>query len=175
MSAMSVGKKVCMLGDFGVGKTSLVRRYVLDEFSGEYQTTLGVNVYKHEDEVEVRGECIAVHQVLWDIEGGLHRESLLENYLQGASGAVIVGDVTAVSPLDAMRASAERFRRARPGRPAVFALNKVDLLAHEPALPGAEVLAEEYGGVLRYTSAATGEAVPELFRILATRMLILGI
>ena len=48
---MAVAKKVCMLGDFGVGKTSLVRRYVHGEFSPDYQTTLGVNIYKYSDEV----------------------------------------------------------------------------------------------------------------------------
>lgn len=170
-----MSKKICMLGDFGVGKTSLVRRYVLNEFSSEYQTTLGVNIYKYSDQVpRPGGVSTEVHQLIWDVEGGLQRESLLDSYLQGASGAIVVGDVTSANPLDAMRESAERFRRARPGRPAVFCLNKVDLVAGVPANPGADGLAEEYGGVLRYTSAATGQAVPELFRELAQRMLTIG-
>lgn len=161
-----------MLGDSGVGKTSLVRRYVLGEFSDEYQTTLGVNIYKHEDEVEAPdGRPVSFKQMLWDVEGGLQRQSLLDSYIRGASGAVIAGDITRDDPLGPMRENAERFRRARPGRPAVFAVNKVDLVPGNPHLDGAKELAEEFRGVLVYTSAATGAEVPELFRALARSIL----
>lgn len=169
---MAVGKKIVMLGESGVGKTSLVRRYVLNEFSDEYQTTLGVNIYKHDDEIEGRdGRPVAFKHMLWDVEGGLQRQSLLDSYIRGAAGAVIAGDITRDDPLAPMRENAERFRKARPGRPAVFAVNKVDLLQGRPHLDGAKELAEEFRGVVVYTSAATGEEVPALFRTLARSVL----
>jgi small GTP-binding protein len=172
---MTARLKVCMLGDFGVGKTSLVRRYVEGIFDPTYQTTLGVNVYKRADEIGAQGgSAQRVEQVLWDIEGGLQRESLLDSYLRGASGAIVVGDVTREDAVATMRENAQRFRRARPGRPVVFALNKIDLVGGAAKLEGAEELAAEFGGELAYTSAATGEAVGKLFRALAARMLAVG-
>jgi small GTP-binding protein len=163
-----------MLGDSGVGKTSLVRRYVLGEFSDSYQTTLGVNIYKFQDHVDGRdGQPVEVKQILWDVEGGLQRESLLDSYLRGAAGAIVVGDLSREDPLTPMRENAERFRRARPGRPAVFALNKSDLVDGPPQVAGAEDLAADFQGVLIYTSAATGDQVPNLFRTLAGRILVL--
>jgi small GTP-binding protein len=165
---LAVGKKIVMLGESGVGKTSLVRRYVLGQFSDEYQTTLGVNIYKHEDEVEgPGGELVACKLMLWDVEGGLQRQSLLDSYIRGASGCVVVGDVTRDDPLGPMRENAERFRASRPGRPAVFAVNKSDLVRGEPQVEGAKELAEEFRGTVIYTSAATGDDVPLLFRTLA--------
>lgn len=163
-----------MLGDSGVGKTSLVRRYVLGEFSDSYQTTLGVNIYKFQDHVDGRdGQPVEVKQILWDVEGGLQRESLLDSYLRGAAGAIVVGDLSREDPLTPMRENAARFRRARPGRPAVFALNKSDLVDGPPQVAGAEDLAADFQGVLIYTSAATGDQVPSLFRTLAGRILVL--
>jgi 50S ribosomal subunit-associated GTPase HflX len=70
-----------------------------------------------------------------------------------------------------MRENAERFRKARPGRPAVFAVNKADLVPGQAHVDGAEELAAEYHGVVVYTSAATGDEVPHLFRSLARSIL----
>jgi len=168
---MAVGKKICMLGDFGVGKTSLVRRYVHNEFSPDYQTTLGVNIYKYTDEVQADGGAVEFRHLLWDIEGGLQRESLLDSYIGGAAGAIVVGDITRPDRLETMRDNAQRFRQARPGRPVVFALNKIDLVEGEPFIDGADDLAKDFRGVVRYTSAQTGEAVATLFRTLAEQIL----
>ena len=74
---------------------------------------------------------------------------------------------------DAAGENAERFRRARPGRPAAFALNKSDLVDGLPHFEGAEDLAADFQGELIYTSAATGDQVPDLFRNLAGRSLVL--
>jgi small GTP-binding protein len=168
---MAVGKKICMLGDFGVGKTSLVRRFVHDEFSPEYQTTLGVNIYKYTDEVQSNGEVVEFRHLLWDIEGGLQRESLLDSYIGGSAGAIVVGDITRSDRLETMRENAQRFRQARPGRPVVFALNKTDLVEGDPEVDGAEDLAKDFRGVVIYSSAQSGEAVATLFRTLAEQIL----
>ena len=168
---MAVGKKICMLGDFGVGKTSLVRRYVHDEFSPDYQTTLGVNIYKYTDQVRKDGTEVEFRHILWDIEGGLQRESLLDSYIGGAAGAIVVGDITRDDRLETMRENAQRFRLARPGRPVVFALNKIDLVEGPAHVDGAEDLAKDFRGGVEYTSAQTGEAVGRLFRTLAEQIL----
>jgi len=168
---VAVGKKICMLGDFGVGKTSLVRRYVHGEFSPEYQTTLGVNIYKYTDEVPTDAGPIEFRHMLWDIEGGLQRESLLDSYIGGAAGAIVVGDVTRADRLETMRENATRFQQARPGRPVVFAMNKSDLIESDDRSVEAESMAKDFRGTVQYTSALTGEAVAALFRKLAEQIL----
>lgn len=168
---MAVGKKICMLGDFGVGKTSLVRRYVNNEFSPDYQTTLGVNIYKYDDRVETDSGPVEFRHILWDIEGGLQRESLLDSYIGGAAGAIVVGDIMRDDRLETMRDNARRFRQTRPGRPVVFAVNKIDLVDGAPHVEGADELAKDFRGAVEYTSAQTGEAVTRLFRTLARHIL----
>lgn len=171
---MAVGKKICMLGDFGVGKTSLVRRYVHDEFSPEYQTTLGVNIYKYTDHVPTAAGDVEFRHMLWDIEGGLQRESLLDSYIAGAAGAIVVGDVTRPDRIETMRENAMRFTQARPGRPVVFALNKSDLVEEDDRETEATSLAKDFRGTVQHTSALTGEAVAALFRTLAEQILTIG-
>jgi len=168
---MAVGKKICMLGDFGVGKTSLVRRYVHNEFSPDYQTTLGVNIYKYTDEVPTDAGPVEFRHLLWDIEGGLQRQSLLDSYIGGSAGAIVVGDVSRPDRIETMRENAMRFQQARPGRPVVFALNKSDLIEQDDLAAEAESLAKDFRGSVQYTSALTGEAVAALFRTLAEQIL----
>lgn len=168
---MAVGKKICMLGDIGVGKTSLVRRYVLNEFASEYQTTLGVNIYKYDDQIDTQNGVLEFKHILWDIEGGLQRQSLLDSYIGGAAGAIVVGDVTREDRQDTMRENARRFVGARPGRPVVFAVNKIDLVEGSPATEAERELALDFRGTVEYTSALTGEAVQRLFRKLAEQIL----
>jgi small GTP-binding protein len=172
---MTVNKKVCIIGAFAAGKTSLVRRYVLDQFSPEYRATLGVNITKFSDEIALPdGETVPVNQILWDIEGGQDGEALLETYLRGASGALVVGDIGRRDVLDSMASHARRFSELLPGRPMVFALNKVDLVRDPSARPDPTSLRKEFGGLTLFTSAATGEAVRELFHSLAERILEVG-
>lgn len=176
---MAVSKKICMLGDFAVGKTSLVRRYVLGEFSPVYHATLGVNIYKHTDTIGLADkEPVQLNQVLWDIEGFQQRTDLLQTYIHGASGAIIVGDVTRDDTQESMTRHARFFLEQRPGRPVVFALNKADLLADADADADdpetADALAARFGGRPIVTSALDGRAVPDLFRALGQRILEFG-
>ena len=111
------------------------------------------------------GTTAEVSQVLWDIEGSQDGESLTDTYLRGASGALVVGDVSRADVLETMEIHARRFLAVLPGRPLVFALNKADLLAEgaEPDL--GKSLTDGFGGEAIYSSAATGDAVPTLFRL----------
>lgn len=174
---MAVSKKICMLGDFAVGKTSLVRRYVLGEFSPVYHATLGVNIYKHTDTISPADKKpVQLNQVLWDIEGFQQRIDLLQTYIHGASGAIVVGDVTRDDTLESVTRHARFFLEQRPGRPVVLALNKADLLADPGAgdPETADALAARFGGRPIVTSALDGRAVPDLFRALGQWILELG-
>ena len=83
-------KKVCLLGGFGVGKTSLVRRYVQSIFSDTYLTTVGVKIEKKM--VNVGAAEVAL--ILWDIAGEDDITGIRTSYLRGAAGYFLVVDVT---------------------------------------------------------------------------------
>lgn len=166
-----VTKKICLVGQFGVGKTSLVRRYVLGQFSPKYQATVGVNVYKYADKVIRRGAEIAVNQIIWDVDGALQNEAVLGNYLRGSAGAIVVGDLNADESMAAMGSHLSRFLSQLPGRPVVLALNKVDLVSPDAAAAAAQRSRASTGLPVVLTCAADGTAVPELFRTLASQIL----
>jgi len=173
--ARSVNKKICMLGDFAVGKTSLVRRYVLSQFSTDYHSTLGVNMLKFTDAMAGPDGPVPMDMILWDIEGGIQSDTMLRSYMMGAAGAVVVSDATRPETVSQMRDYADRFRSALPGRPLCFALNKMDLVEGQPACGAdADAVAEAFDGELLHTSAATGDSVPALFRALGERILRIG-
>ncbi len=173
MSSASKQRKLCVLGDFSVGKTSLVRRYVLDEFSGEYRATVGVKIYQHQGEIEIDGERVNIGQSIWDIEGSHFGEALVRNYIAGASGALIVGDLTRDNVLASMTGHAEKFLDILPGRPVVFALNKADLVPLEQRVEGA-ALVREFGGQVIQTSALTGDDVVAAFHTMFRRIFEIG-
>jgi len=164
---LSKAKKICVLGEFAVGKTSLTRRYVLNSFSPDYQATLGVSLYKAQAELL---DAEKVNLVLWDVEGGKYRADALGRYIPGASGAFLVGDLTRPQTLEAMSFFATCFQDLAPGCPMVFAANKADLEYPASALDFAKEVADSFDAPLLETSAADGTAVPDAFNKLAAEM-----
>lgn len=170
---MALARKLCLLGDFSVGKTSLIRRYVHDDFSLDYRATVGVQVHQYQDEIDTEDGLTQLSQVIWDVEGSRFGRELVTNYILGSAGAVIVGDATRSDAVASMSSHAKTFLDILPGRPVVFAMNKSDLLA-DPKGTDAEALTETFGGELVHTSALTGTAVRKLFHALGRRVLEIG-
>ncbi|NER82072.1 MAG: GTP-binding protein, partial [Leptolyngbya sp. SIO1D8] len=90
---MVIAKKICLIGDFAVGKTSLIRRYVDRQFSDEYLSTVGVKISrKRLDLAPVNNSpSVQLQLIIWDLEGRTKFEAIAPGYLQGASGAIVVG------------------------------------------------------------------------------------
>ena len=164
-------KKVCMVGAPGVGKTSLVRRFVDSMFSDDYLSTVGVKIDRKV--VTVDGDDITL--MVWDIHGEEGPLRILPSYLKGAAGIIAVIDATRPAETAAVAADIV----ARPelaGLPIAIALNKADLEVDWPKT------VEELDRLFRAdtttnadmalrTSAKEGTAVEELFAGLARRML----
>jgi len=159
---------VCMVGAFGVGKTSLVRRYVQSIFSDAYLTTVGVKIEKKV--VSVGAEPVTL--ILWDIEGEDDVRSIRTSYLRGAAGYFLVVDVTRAETLDVARSKQARVTAEIGSVPFLFLLNKADLQENweVPAQSFEEL--ENAGLVVFRTSAKTGEGVEEAFQELAKRMVL---
>ena len=151
--------KVCMLGDFGVGKTSLVARYVRSTFSEKYLTTIGVKV----DSKEVlRAGREPVKLVLWDIAGRNALDTVAANYLRGAHALLLVADGTRESSLASVLDLLMQSRSVLPHAHAVLALNKQDLVGQWEVGPASVRQLREVLPVLE-TSAASGAGVEDAF------------
>jgi small GTP-binding protein len=161
--------KICLVGDEGVGKTSLVRRYVLSEFDERYFRTVGVLVTKRIAYVEVDGGTYGTTLTVWDILGRRDFVGRFDGpYLANAAGVLAVCDLTRPETLDALGAWLDRVRAVVGDVPAIVLANKRDLQEHV-RIQEDDLLAvcETYGIPCLETSAKTGENVETAFGKLA--------
>jgi hypothetical protein len=159
--------KVCMVGATGVGKTSLVRRFVESVFDERYLSTIAVKVDKKV--MSIRGRQVTF--MLWDLAGDDDVESIRSSYLRGSAGFVVVVDGTRAATLERARALVARIRAEVGDQPFVVALNKTDLEAEWEIdnLPPGQAPPREW--TLVRTSAKTGSSVEALFASLGEKLL----
>ena len=161
-------KKICMLGAFAVGKTSLVARFVKSIFSEKYLTTVGVKI----DKKTIVTASEEVNLILWDLAGEDEFVQLQTSYLKGSSGYILVADGTRADTLLKAFTLQQKAEQAIGPVPFTLVVNKVDLLTQweidETALRGPR----EQGWSIQYTSARTGEGVETLFQQLAERLVV---
>lgn len=162
-----ISKKVCMLGGFAVGKTSLVARFVHGLFSEKYLTTIGVKI----DKKAVRLDEETLDLVLWDIYGEDDYQRVRMSYLRGASGLLLVADGTRRDTLEVARGLRLTARDHVGPVPAVLVINKADL-ARSWEIGADEVDAlRSQGWTVLETSAKSGDGVEAAFTTLARMML----
>lgn len=121
-----ISKKLMLLGEMGVGKTSLVRRYVMNEFSRDYKPTMGVDIYRRKITGLGDGGTQAVELIIWDIDGNFGQSIFRHVYSRGTSGALIIGDLTRSQTIESMADLAKAFQENLPGRHFSLILNKSD-------------------------------------------------
>lgn len=167
-------KKVCLLGDAAVGKTSLIRRYVFDKFDDKYLATIGTKVTQKilsMSHPKLSSE-IKLVLLLWDILGQKDYQSLHPLYYRGAEGGVVVCDLTRRETLSSVGKWVHNFYNIVGEVPLIFIANKSDL-RRERAF-GLEELREEtanFNGLHFITSAKTGENVNRSFYRLGDMLL----
>ncbi|QLH75219.1 MAG: GTP-binding protein [Methanomassiliicoccales archaeon] len=158
-------KKVSLLGEGAVGKTSLVRRYVLDVFSDDYLQTFGAKVTKKVTVVD----DIELTMMIWDILGQKSQVSLHSTYYSGSNGAFVVCDVTRPETLDRLADWIKDLNDVVGDIPIIPLANKKDLpiTVSEQKMKEIESLV---GNPFIFTSAKTGEGVNEAFAMMAKKM-----
>ena len=160
-----IQKKICMIGTSGVGKTSLVARYVQSLFAEKYLTTVGVKIDKKT--LQVDGSDVML--MIWDLAGDDDFQKLQTSYLRGSGGYLLVADGTRRVTLELALDIQQRVVAAIGAVPFILALNKADLAAQwdmdEARL--AELAAQ--GWTIVRTSAKDGAGVEELFAGLSAR------
>ncbi len=166
--------KVCLVGEAAVGKTSLIRRFVLDNFDDKYIQTLGTKVSKKEmsaPNLDPSGE-MKIDMTIWDIMGQKgFRELLKEAYFYGAKGILAVCDSTRKKTLEDLDDWIEGVYSVTGKIPIEFLANKVDLKDQVQVTEDDMVqAAKAYDSPFHFTSAKTGVNVELAFQSLAERI-----
>jgi small GTP-binding protein len=163
---IKMAKKVVVVGDPAVGKTSLIKRYVQDEFDDRYLNTIGAKVMKKSLGVKKpeTGDLVDLKLILWDIAGQETFNNVKKAYYRGASGAIVVCDVTRRDTMEDMHRWIENLFDVSDVIPMVIILNKTDL-EEETQFSNEEVIDDyaPYGAAVFTASAKTGENVEMVF------------
>jgi len=164
-----IQKKVCMVGVFGTGKTSLVQQFVHSIFSVKYHSTVGVKI----DRKVVDSGGTSVSLVLWDLAGRDASEDIPASYLKGSHAILFVVDGTRRETFDQLPSLRELVRSAAGDVPSMVALNKADLTEQWILGEREEAVLASQGHWLR-TSAKSGAGVEEAFGWIARATLLQG-
>jgi small GTP-binding protein len=164
-----VKAKVCLVGDVAVGKTSLIRRFVQEEFDDRYIATVGTKVTKKTVEMSWRGSPATLDMMVWDIMGEKGFRALLRDaYFEGSHGVIAVCDLTRKDTFYDLNNWVQMIRKQVGNVPVVFLGNKMDL--KERRVVSEEELARMgtiHNATTFLASAKTGAGVNEAFKALA--------
>jgi small GTP-binding protein len=176
-SMVKLSKKVCLLGDFAVGKTSLVRRFVYNLFDDKYISTIGVKVSRKTVAVQRDDEVVELAMMLWDLAGSEEFDRVRASYLRGASGAVFVCDLTRPETIDSVQQYVKELHAASPAAHLIVAASKLDLVESSSVnsltpvgQEQAQAAAASLGAACYLTSAKTGKDVETMFRHLGRQL-----
>jgi len=161
-----VSKKIVLVGDFSTGKTSLIRRFVDNQFSDSYLSTIGVKISKKIISLEYE----TVQALIWDIEGGTPQKAVNTTYLVGAHGCILVADSIREETIDSIDSYIETVGRCAPKAAMILVLNKCDMLNEMEKEKLRKQMADRFHSRIKhifFTSAKTGEEVEAMFHTIA--------
>ncbi|MDH3655161.1 MAG: GTP-binding protein [Myxococcales bacterium] len=164
---MRLRRKVCLLGASGVGKSSLVRRFVEGSFDQQHKPSVAMSVFSGTVEL---GD-VALEMMIWDPAGAESRGQYNRSFISGASGLIFVVDATEPQTLDTLLEAQAKERGFIGSRPAILVVNKADLTG-DFAISKAQIdAAGKLDWRLIQASAKTGDNVGKVFTTLAELML----
>lgn len=163
---MKISKKIVLIGHFGVGKSSLIRRFVKDTFSEDYKVTIGVHVLKKEVTLPKTNDDITL--VIWDLEGNDDITNTRPSYLIGTNGFLYVFDMTRPTTYGKLESDLNYIKQRYPKTPIHVIGNKSDLVTKEFIKQNKDVFGRF---VDYYTSAKSGKNVENVFSNLAQALI----
>ena len=161
---MNSSKKVVLVGHFGVGKSSLMRRFVQNTFSYNYIVTIGVHILKK----EIKVEELNLTLVIWDIEGKDDIQKVRSSYLIGTSGFIYVIDPTRSQTYERFNEEIDFLKTTYPTSKIVSVANKSDLIDVEEFK---NLLEQENISIDYFASAKEGIEVENLFHTIGLKMI----
>lgn len=162
---MTISKKIVLIGHFGVGKTSLIRRFVENTFSEDYKVTIGVHISKKTLDIP-EGELISL--IIWDLEGQDDIKKTRPSYLLGTNGFIYVFDLSRPATFENLNSEITFLKENYPKIPVKVVGNKMDLVN--------KVYLQENSNYFKpfvdfFVSAKTGSRVETLFSKLAQELI----
>lgn len=167
--------KMCIFGDGGVGKTTLINRYISGKYSEDFKMTIGVDFYTK----NIIIEDINVSMQIWDFAGEQQFKNLLPNYIIGATGGIYMYDISRFYSITHLEDWINLLDKApdKQGQrmPILLVGGKKDL-----SLDGKRVVETSYAveqgkkfGVFDFIecSSKTGENIEQIFYYMARKML----
>lgn len=162
---MKNSKKIVLMGHFGVGKTSLFRRFIDDEFSEDYKVTLGVQIKKKSVQLP---DGTRVSLIFWDTEGHIHIEDTRRSYLLGSDAFIYVCDVSRAETFVSLNEDIVYLKDNHPDVPIKSIGNKIDLIEEKQQL--FELFEKHQVSMDILTSAKTNENVQTLLMEISTEV-----
>lgn len=168
----TINKKVCLLGDFAVGKTSLVRRFVYNTFDYKHISSIGVKVSRKTMLVSQTNHLTSLTMMLWDLAGSERFDQVKSSYIRGTAGVILVCDLTRADTLANLQIYFEDLQQSSPEAKVIVAANKADLMSQQKISPAnvAEIAAG-FNAPYYLTSARSNQGIEALFRHLAHLLL----
>ncbi|AEH00634.1 Rab family GTPase [Lacinutrix sp. 5H-3-7-4] len=163
---MKISKKIVLLGHFGVGKSSLIRRFVENTFTEDYKVTIGVHIFKKNVTVPEKNTDVSL--VIWDLEGNDDITNTRLSYLLGTNAFIYVYDLTRPATYKNIKSEIEFLQKQQPKTPVTIVGNKEDLVTKSFIKQNND----EFGSLTDlYVSAKTGNKVDILFSKLAESLI----
>jgi small GTP-binding protein len=169
----NIKRKILLLGDGAVGKTSLIRKFVLDKFDDKYIATIGAKVTKKELEINTDDEKFYVTLMIWDILGQKDYKSIQTRSYKGADGVILVADFTRKDTLPSLEDYwLANIKGRLPNLQLIFVANKSDLKEEAQfTIKDIQKMAAKYNSEFFSSSAKTGENVEKMFITLGKKLI----
>ena len=163
---MKTSKKIVLLGHFGVGKSSLIRRFVENTFTDDYKVTIGVHIFKKDVTIPEKNTDVSL--IIWDLEGNDDINNTRLSYLLGTNAFIYAYDLTRPSTYQDLEKDLEFIKNKYPTVPVKVVGNKKDLVTNEYIKQNNE----NFGTLTdMFVSAKTGNKVDILFSTLAKTLI----
>ena len=166
-SSALIQKKICMLGAYAVGKTSLVARFVRSIFSEKYHTTIGVKI----DKKSLRVDDQDLSLILWDLAGEDDFYQVRTSYLRGSAGYLLIADGMRRETLDKAVELQTRAEHEIGNVPFILVINKLDVIDDWEVKEADLAALSSKGWRVVSTSAKTGVGVNETFLAIGQQIL----
>lgn len=160
-----IKRKICLIGDSAVGKTSLIRKFVLDQFNDKYLSTLGSKVYKKRIKYqEYKNNITDLNMIIWDVMGQEEFKISQNISFRDTHGALLVCDITRKETMENLLNWKDRLFGITQKIPIIILANKIDLI-DSADFPIGEFtdFCKDFEAKFFFTSAKTGKNVAEAF------------